>query len=362
MSRLFRLLPLLLLVAACGLVLPSCGEEDVGDVLSETFGPDKPIRSGNLVLAARLDLKGVQGLNGPVDIDLTGPFQSNGKGKLPNFDLALGLGVGGETLQAGLVSTGSKGYVKLQGAAFDVGKELYESFRTGYEGAQKDAKPSKDAPTFEALGIKPLRWLSDPQRRGEEEDVAGTKTIHIAAKVDVKRFLLDVSQLLDKAKGIEIQGAGKVPGGLTAKQRDQVARSVKSTTVDIWTGKDDKVLRKLRIAVRLDVPSDARKSVRGLSSGTIVLTLAINDLNEKQTIKAPRGARPLSELTDALQSGQAPGSGGSTTTPAQPPASAPDTGTGTTQQPSAPPAYLDCLEKAGNDIVEAQGCADLLQQ
>lgn len=346
-----RLLALLLVAAFAAFALPACGggdDQSVDDMLAETFGPDKPIKSGKLAVKADLDLTGVEGLTGPVRLQVSGPFESSGKGQLPNFDLSASLVAGGQNLQIGAVSTGDKGYVKLQGIAFDIGDELYASFKKGYEDAQKQAgTESKDAPTFEALGIKPLRWLRDAKKVGEE-NVGTTETVKIAARVDVKTFIADVSKLLDKAKGLQIQGAGEVPGGLSAKQQAQVVRSIKSANIDVWTGKDDKTLRRIHVLIDLDVPADARKDVRGLQNGKIDFSLSISDLNKAQKVVAPSGARPLSELT-----GAASGATGEQATPSQEEQAAPTA-------PSGPPKYLECLEGAGDDISKLQGCAELL--
>jgi hypothetical protein len=348
--RSLRLLALLACSATAAVALPACGGEDSAqDLLSETFGADKPIRSGKLAVRANLNLTGVEGLAGPIALQVSGPFQSAGKGQLPNFDLSANLTAGGETLQIGAVSTGDKGYVKLQGLAFDIGDQLYASFKKGYQDAQKQAgTETKDAPTFEALGIKPLRWLSSPERIGEE-DVGGSETVKIAAKVDVKTFLADISRLLDRAEGLQIEGAGDVPGGLSAKQQAQVVRSVKRADVEVWTGKDDKTLRRLRIVIDLAVPADARKGLAGLEKGKIDFAVSINDLNGKQRIQAPADARPLSELTGAA--GEQGEGGGQPAAPEQPAAP---------QAPTAPPRYLECLESAGDDIAKLQGCAELL--
>ena len=49
------------------------------------------------------------------------------------------------------------------------------------------------------------------------------------------------------------------------------------------------------------MPSNVRKSVGGLTSGTIGFDMTIGDLNEDQEIKAPAsGAKPLAELSQAL--------------------------------------------------------------
>lgn len=369
MTRLPRLL--LLLCALVGAVaLTACGSDDKSDqtpqeVLRETFGASKSIKSGKLQLALDLDLRGLQGLSGPIRAEVDGPFESQGKGKLPDFDFDLDLKAGGDTFTAGAVSTGEKGYLELQGQAFDIGKELYEQFRKGYETAQtegaKESGNDAEGPTFESLGIKPLTWLRAPQAAGEEE-VGGAETTHIRAAVDVDRFLADISRLLERAEGLEIEGAGAVPGGLSAETRRQVVSAVKSARVDVWSGAEDRTLRRLRLSVDLDVPQATRKSIGGLEGGRIVFTFGMADLNEDQEVKAPANARPFEELQQAL--GVTLGGTGAGSTGSGSPGSTGGTGTtpgGPTGGAQAPKAYLDCLAGAGSDVSKIQGCAKFLQ-
>lgn len=369
MSRLSRLLLVLSLLLLPALGVAACGGDDGGGnsgdsvdaVLKDTFGPDKPIRSGDLRLAVDLDLQGVQGLSGPVKLALRGPFQSNGREKLPDFDFTLDVNAGGSSFAAGAVSTGEKGFLKLQGTTFDLGDQLFEQFRNGYEQAQKEATGDneEDAPSFSSLGIDPLRWLRDPQRVGTEE-VGGTETIHVKASVDVAKVLEDVSKLLEKAQGLNIQGAGEVPDALTAEQRRQIAEAVKSTSMEVWTGEDDRTLRRLKVAVGLDVPEGTRSSVGGLTGGTIGFDLTFNELNEDQEVKAPSNARPLSELTGAL-GGVIPGAGGDGSTGSGSGASGGTTTAPASGTANAPKEYLDCVAKAGQDVAKIQECGQFLR-
>jgi hypothetical protein len=355
-------------IAACGGDNSSSSSSDAEAVLKQTFGPDHPIKSGKLDLALNLDLKGVARLTDPVALRLSGPFQSNGAGTLPNFQFTLDVDAGGKAFSAGAVSTGKAGYLTFEGQSFDIGTELYNSFKQGYENAAKQAK-SKSAsgtPSLGALGIEPINWLNNAETKGEE-DIAGTTTEHVSAEVDVPKFLDDVSRLLSKAQGLNVQGAGAVPKSLTPEQRRDIARSVKSATVDVWSGKDDKTLRKLALDVQLDVPEDVRSKVGNLQSGRITFQFTIANLNEPQTVTAPSGARPLSELTQALQQlglggassgANGSGSGGSGSGGS----GSGSSGSGSSSGASGKQAdYLNCLQKAGTDVAKIQGCADKLQ-
>ncbi|HEX6390996.1 MAG TPA: hypothetical protein VFZ89_16165 [Solirubrobacteraceae bacterium] len=340
----------LFVVALCALAISACGSsdalegKDAAGVLKETFGPDHPVRSGRLALNLRFDATGL-GIKGPINARLSGPFQSNGGKTLPSVDLSLALTAGEDSLSAGIVSTGEKGYLKLADQVYDAGDDLYKSLNDSYRAASTQTdKESESRSPLASLGIEPLRWLKAPKTAGEE-DIGGTKTVHVTADVDVAKLLQDVDTLLAKAPDLNVPGAEQVPTRLSAKQRATIAEAVKKAGFDVWSGKADGALRRMRAEVSFDVPESARKGVGGLRSGTIVIDLTLSQLNEEQEIKAPAGARPLSELTGTTASG-----GGGTAPPAAPSASGGDS------------QYLQCLESAGSDLKKVQQCASLLGQ
>ncbi len=372
MTRAFRLLFTVLLALASVAGLAACGgsnNESAQQLLKDTFGPNHPVKSGKLSVGLNLDAQGLQGLKGPVELRLSGPFASQGQGKLPKFDFNLALGTGGSSFTAGAVSTGDKGFLKVQGQTYAVTGQLFTQFKQGYEQASKSSGSKAKGPSFASLGINPLDWLRNPRKAGTET-VGGAATTHVAASIDVPRFIEDLNQLLGKTGSLG-QGA-KLPSSLTAQQRKDIEASIKSATLDVWTGKDDKTLRRLKVTLGFDVPQSARKRAGGLQKGSATFDVTIADLNASQTISAPSNAKPLSELTSALggiagsgssggssgagsgSSGAGSGSagGGSTTTVPAPPTAA----GGSSQK------YLDCLQKAGSDVSKIQKCAELLAQ
>jgi hypothetical protein len=372
MSRPTRLVAVLLLVALA-LGAPACGGSDSGSsgsggdptgLLKDTFGANHPIRSGRVDADLDVDLKGLTKLTEPLALHLAGPFQSNGGKALPDFALGLDIQSGTKPITVGTVFSQGRGYLTIEGQAFDLGSDLYAAFKQGYEKAKAGAStPSTGAPSLSALGISPLKWLKNPESRGSE-DIAGTQTTHLAAGVDVPRLLDDVSTLLGKAKNVTSAGGSatgtRVPTQLSAEQRDAIARSVKSAKVDIWTGQRDHTLRKVALNVQVDVPEDLRAKAGGLTTGHIIFQLTLAQLNQPQKIRKPAGAQPLSSLRAALQqlgllgSGSgSTGSGGTATTPST-----------TTRAPAAggPQAdYAQCLQKAGEDLAKVQDCAGLLK-
>ena len=137
----------------------------------------------------------------------------------------------------------------------------------------------------------------------------------------MRKLLDDVSTLLGRARGVTQAGGAatrtSVPTQLTPQQRDAIARSVKSASIDVWAGVKDHTLRKVALDVVIAVPADLRARAGGLRDGRIRFQATIAQLNQRQTIAKPADARPIGELRAALQqlgllgSGTASGSGAS---------------------------------------------------
>ncbi len=298
-----RRLVALLLVALSGALLAACGGSDrpqtAKEILKDTFGPGKSIKSGNLGIDVALDAVGLQGLDGPVKLSVKGPFKSQGGKKLPTFDLDLGLASGGSTFTAGVISTGKTGFLKFQGTTYALTQATFDQFKKGYESSAKDSG-KKGSTSLSKLGVDPLRWLDDPQKLDTVE-VGGAETNHVTARVNVPNMLADVDTLLRKAGSVGGQAAAGVPKGLTTAQRKQITDAVQKATFDVWAGKDDGTLRKLDVKVAFAVPKAGQAAAGGLQKGTLQITLTIADLNGDQTITAPKSAKPLSQLQSQLQ-------------------------------------------------------------
>jgi hypothetical protein len=371
-----RLAVLALLLALLALGATACGGEgsdgasgssdDPAALLRDTFGADHPIRSGRVDANLDVDLRGLAQLTEPLNLHLSGPFQSNGGAKLPDFALDVDFQGGQRPVTVGAVFAQGGGFLTIEGQAFDLGSDIYNSFKQGYEKAKADAAKSgaaqKDQTTLAALGISPLRWLKDPKNVGTE-DIAGTETVHVASDVEVGKLLQDISTLLGKAKSVTSSAGASVPGRLTAQQRDAITRSIKSAKVDVWTGAEDHTLRKVAVDIQVDVPEDLRAQAGNLRTGHLILQVTIAQLNQHQAIRKPVGARPLSELRSALQQlgllGTSGSGGAASSTAPQGTATTPqDTGSGA----GAPADYAKCLADAGEDLAKVQGCAKYLNK
>ena len=142
---------LLALLAVLAAVVAGCGggdgdgasaDEDtsVDQVLKDTFSGEKKIDSGKLDLSLKIDVQGGSSqVQGPISLSLTGPFQTEGKGKLPKFDIDAAFEGAGQNVKAGLTSTGDKAFVNFQGTDYAVSNQVFQQFKAGYEQAQKQS-------------------------------------------------------------------------------------------------------------------------------------------------------------------------------------------------------------------------------
>jgi ABC-type amino acid transport substrate-binding protein len=285
-----------LLVLACALpcaaLLAACGSSDTPNdaaaerTLQQTFGSSSTsIERGRLAATLRLEPEGLLKLGGPISVRLTGPFEAPSRRTLPRFDLAFLTTLAGQHFSGSAISTGTKGFLKLDDRTYAVDDAFVTKLRAGLGDAAAEPQAG-----LKALGIDPLRWITGPQSKGEER-VAGVDTVRIGGDVDVSRLLADLGTLLDKAGGA---GASL----LTPQLRTQIAEAVKSAKVDVWTGAGDKLLRQLAVVVTFAFKDGSQSPIAGLEGGRITLRARLDDVNGAPVrVTAPQDARPLSELT-----------------------------------------------------------------
>ena len=345
-----RLSSLLLVVLALGLIA-GCGggdddgaaaNADVNTLLDDTFAGERNIDSGQVDLKLSVESQG-----GNVNADLKGPFQSTGDGTLPQFQLTASLTGPDLDYDLGVTSTGDAAFVSLQGTDYAVSKPVFDQFKAGYEQAQQQG--GQENQSLASLGIDPRDWLTDAQIAGEAE-VGDTETIKITGGVDVPKLLEDINQALEQARSLGIQGSEDIPERLSQQQIQQVEQAIRDLSVEIYTGADDHILRRLVIA--LDVQAEEGTEIAGSGSAALRLDLSLLEVNEDQEIEAPDDARPFEELVGqagGLGLGGAGGSGGG---------SGGGDGGGASQENLE--KYSQCIQDAGNDTQKARECANLL--
>ncbi len=131
----------------------------------------------------------------------------------------------------------------------------------------------------------------------------GDPTIHLTANVDIPAFLADVTKLSQASGslglGSTVPGAGG--GALSSTVIDELGKSVKSAHVDIYTGKDDHLLRRLEVTATITGTPQTEALLGGLKTAEVKVKLEFSDLNQPQNISAPPNPESPSQLLPALQ-------------------------------------------------------------
>jgi hypothetical protein len=354
--RLRRLLLSLLLVPLAG-----CGgsDKDAKSLLKTAF--DQPIRSADVSMDIELKVDGVEQLKNPITVKLNGPYRTNGSKKIPSADFDLSFAGGGQTFNAGLVSTGDNAFVSFQGTDYEVGEDSIS--QVNKQIAQSSSQRGKRS--LAELGVNPLDWVKDASEKGDE-DVAGVKTTHVSGGLDLGRLLDDLNGVVDRASKLGATPAA--PQKLTDQQKKQIESVVKDPKFDVYVGKADKTVRRLSADLKLEVPESARSRLGGAKGGSISFSIEFANVGGQQKVNAPTKAKPIKELLDQLGGLGGLGSlrgGGTGTTPgggSTPGGTPGGTTTGQTPDVKQFEKYSECLKKANpNDVKALQKCAEQLR-
>jgi hypothetical protein len=339
-----------LLTAACG--GGGGNDEDPEQVLRETFSNPTSIRSGTFDADLRIETSGGEN-PGKFELKLGGRFQSRGADQFPLFDFDVSVhGEGGDQSVSGtggLTSTGEAAFVKFQGTEYAVPRALYDQFVTTFVQLQSRSGSGQGTGLLQSLGIDISNWLTDLSNDGTEE-IQGTETIHISGKADVPRVVDDLKKIADRA--------GSATGNVNPAQLDRLRDTIESGEIDVNSGEDDKLLRRLQLDFELKPPEGTPGAP---DSVTLFLQLNLAAVNRPQDIQAPASAQPLKNLLDRYgidvgrlgnvlrgglgTGGALPESGGSTAPPSA----------------SATERYQQCLQQA-TGVEALQQCARLLGQ
>ena len=351
-----------LAVAACGSA--SSSSESPSTLLKQTFTGTHKVTSGVINLTLTVDPSGSSTFSGPITLSFGGPFQTRGSGKLPASNFTVSASALGRSVSLGILSTGTSGYVTLQGTSYQMPQATFQKLESSFGQLASSANSSQGSGTLAKLGIHPLNWLTNPTTVGTE-NVGGTQTTHIHAGVNVPALLTDLNTLVEKASATGVSGTSSLKSGLPPATRSKIAAAIRNPSVDVWTGTSDKTIRRLTIAFTVPVTGSVSSQTGGTRSADIGLTVQYANLNQPQTIKAPTSVRPYSEFqqkvatfvqgisgaTSGLLGGGGASSGGSSGGSG----SGSSGGTSTSVQ-----KYSQCIQQAGGDVTKMQKCASLL--
>ena len=267
-------------LAACAL-LAGCGGggQSADEVLSETAAKLDQIRSGTLHVDFRVDPRGPSGTQA-FGFALDGPFSFGRNGALPVADIEYTQTVGDDSETVTLISTGRKAYIRTQGRTYELSSAQAQELRAAVGNAQGGA----------GLGALTIdKWIHDAEVDGGGE-VGGAETDRVRADLDVVAV---VQSLIAFA-----QLVGRDMPQVAGEDAERLADSVRSSRFEVYTGKDDRLLRRLELEIEfgLDVPKELRAALGSLVGATLQFELGVDDPNRDVRVAEPEGALPSSEL------------------------------------------------------------------
>ena len=212
-------------------------------------------------------------------------------------DMKMALGIGGQNLELGMMSQGTKSWVEYKNQWYKVdgksGKSLDKQVGVG-------AAPTEQ---LKSLGLDPSAWGTSYTLVGTE-NLNGTQVYHVKATADPQKLadaLLKMSK--DPSLAQKLGGSGQLKQleqGLqqNSKQAQELQKSLKDVTVDYWIGVDDQLMHKAQFAAALD--TKGQQGMTGVDGMTMKVAVTMADFDQPVSVTPPANALPMSKLTQQM--------------------------------------------------------------
>jgi hypothetical protein len=284
-----------IVLAACGGSSGKSSEEPQQVIDEATF---QGIESGRLDLSLGIGAEGREG--GRVDLSLAGPFQAEGKGSHPQFDLAAKAKgkIGGEAVdfEGGLTLLPNTAYVEYEGTEYEVDPTTFSFVEGAIEEAQQrngggGESASLTACQEEAGKLKLSDFLEGLGNEGSA-DVGGTSTTKVSGELNVAGAIDSALELVEgPACKAQLGAAGPLPSKAEIdRAKNEVKGAVKVAHADVYVGDD--IVRQ----VSADLKIEPKNPGSGPKSIEIELDLKLTGVNEEEEISAPADTKPLNQL------------------------------------------------------------------
>lgn len=271
------LVPAVLVAAA----LSGCGGGGGGarDVLGETARNLGKIRSGVLHLEVVVTPRGRTG-RGPIGFRLDGPF-SLGSSSSPGV-LRITYTRLAATRRATItvISTGTRGYAEIGGKTYELPAAQAGALRA----ATQQLRASGGLGRFE-IGD----WIRDP-KLSDGGRVGGADTDRVTASLDVVRAARDLASLA--------RASGQPVPELRDADAERLAEAVHSSSFELSTGKDDRLLRRVRLEADFGVtaPTELRTVLGSRVGAHVRFVLGVDRPNSTVRVVAPKSVLPASQI------------------------------------------------------------------
>ena len=297
MSRV-RILSVFIALIALSAALAACGggsSDDPQTVVEEATL--KGIESGKLDLAVDANVQGEKG--GKVNVNLSGPFQSESEAEYPELSLAVSSkgSLGGKDLnrEGGFTLLGNKAYVAYEGTEYEVDSTTFNFVKSmlKQQGGEQ-GKSSEITACKEAAGELELSDFVENLKSDGSAEVGGTSTTKVSGDLDATSAVEAFSTLIeDPACSEQLSAAGPLPSAAELdKAKSTVRDSLKSAHVDLYVG-DDHIVRRIVAQATIEPPKSSKTGAKRVE---LDIDLTLTGVNEEQTISAPASSKPLSDL------------------------------------------------------------------
>ena len=266
--------------------LVACGDDQTAaeKALDDTEDKLSDVRSGRLELELLASPSGAAEGRGS-GFRIEGPFETGkDEGDLPVADLEYTRITGTRRRTTGFISTGDKAFVELDGKVYELESEQVNDLRV----TDSDGDAGLEGLSFED-------WVTNPKVEAGPR-VDGVATERITGDLDAVPAINDLLALAG-----DFGADDDAPSRLEGVGADHVRRAVRRTSVEILTGKEDRLLRRLDLVIELSVKDNEpqlRRALKGLAGAVLRLDLDVTDMNADIRVPAPKDARPASELPE----------------------------------------------------------------
>jgi hypothetical protein len=298
-----RFLSALAVLAALGLVLAACGGggdksgESPQTVLDEATL--QGIESGDVDLSLNLSAPGGEG--GKLNVSVSGPFQGEGKGSLPQAAITAKANgnYNGKKIdfEGGLTLLPNSAYVNYEGTEYEVDPTTYSFVEQTLKQAQRESGAETGAAGVagcqEEFGkLEVADFLENGENEGSA-DVGGVGTTKVSGDLNVSGAIDSLLEVVESQPcRAQLAAAGPLPSTAEIeKAKEEVGSAVKSAHVDVYVGDDDIVRQ-----ISADLEVEPKNGGKGPKSVEIALELKLTGVNEEPKISAPENAKPLSKL------------------------------------------------------------------
>ena len=242
------------------LALTGCGGGgDAEGILTHAATSLQKVRSATLDL--RLVVTPLSGLKGRVGFALHGPFELRANA-LPIANIVYTQYAGARQGAARFVSNGTTAYALSNGRRVDLPASALQQLRGSVAGLGGNGAALR----FET-------WLKDPHV-SDGGKVGGAETDHVSGDLDPVNAANGLLGLL--------RGLGRAVPTVPASSADQLRKAVKSSNIDVWVGKQDKLLRKLALKAQIgfDVPASLKRALGNAVGATVEFEFALANPNK----------------------------------------------------------------------------------